>query len=179
MTATAVELLGEVGYEAAIPRLLEFLKFKYGRVYGEWDNHEMDVAVAAVKALAKFGKSIVPTFAKALKDGTDVDMEIVEALKKMGKPAVPALIQAVKFGSPWDVPGRAVEILGEIGDEAAVLTLVKALKDDNPSTRKKAAKAIGKIGDKRAVEPLKKALEDLNVDVRKAAKVALKSIQKK
>jgi HEAT repeat protein len=65
-------------------------------------------------------------------------------------------------------------VLGEIGDERAVGSLIKALEDEDCHPRMAAAEALGRIGDNRAVEPLIKALED--DEVRYAAEEALEKL---
>ncbi|MCO5381472.1 MAG: HEAT repeat domain-containing protein [Methanosarcina barkeri] len=54
--------------------------------------------------------------------------------------------------------------------------LIRALGDEDPNVRVRAAEALGRIGDKRAVVPLTDALNDENEMVRTFAKLGLKSI---
>ena len=65
-----------------------------------------------------------------------------------------------------------VEFWAKIG-KAAILPLIKALKDKDSDVRKNAVISLGKIGDSRAVIPLIKTLTDQDSWVRKEAARAL------
>jgi HEAT repeat protein len=70
----------------------------------------------------------------------------------------------------------SAEVLGEIGTEAAVSALVKALNDQEPEVRYYAARALGKIGTEAAVPGLVQALNDESFQVRSDAAKALGKI---
>jgi HEAT repeat protein len=53
----------------------------------------------------------------------------------------------------------AAEVLGNLGDDRAVLPLIAALQDSYGAVRRSAVQALGRLGDVRAVEPLMRALE--------------------
>ena len=60
----------------------------------------------------------------------------------------------------------AAEVLGMIGDDSAVDSLIAALRDDHWEVRAHAAEALGSIKDPRAVEPLIASLKDQDATVR-------------
>lgn len=102
---------------------------------------------------------LTPLFA-ALQDARhEVRAPAVAALLQVRDPeAVPQLLDALA------IPDRRVQslvatVLGEIGDQRAVLPLIKLLQTGDNSDvwsnpRAAAAQALGKLGDQRAVEPL-------------------------
>ena len=74
---------------------------------------------------------------------------------------------------------HAVEMLGIIGDEKAVDTLILCLKDKNRFVRQEAIAALGKIGGARLVEPLTRALaEETDKYVKSSINKALDKLQK-
>ncbi|HEY6564166.1 MAG TPA: HEAT repeat domain-containing protein [Pirellulaceae bacterium] len=77
----------------------------------------------------------------------------------------------------WDLQATAEDSLGRIGG-AAGPALVKALRDEDPKSRLRAAKILGRIGPdaKDAVNELVRVLEDPRIVVRKAAARALGQI---
>lgn len=93
-----------------------------------------------------------------IKLGRKIDME--SALEGMNSSAA-----VIRCESAW--------MLGNSRDKTAVIPLMDALKDDNPSVRWNAAKALGKIGDKRAFGPLVIMLKDPDDAVREDAVEAL------
>ena len=56
------------------------------------------------------------------------------------------LIKALASKQEAFIRGRTSEMLGVIGDQKAVLPLIKALKDENNSVRQRAAEALDKLG---------------------------------
>lgn len=68
--------------------------------------------------------------------------------------------QITELGSEdTSIQYRATEVLGNLGDNRAVLPLIATLKESNRELRKKAAQSLGKLGDPRAVTSLIKTLE--------------------
>jgi HEAT repeat protein len=109
-------------------------------------------------------------------------------MKEKAVPAIPFLIEILdnetklQWQKQWEgmkIPGRATspsreaaDALGKIG-EPAVEPLIEALKDKDPTVRKRVAEALMKIGDARAVMPLNAALKDEDAGVRTRAAIAL------
>jgi HEAT repeat protein len=74
--------------------------------------------------------------------------------------------------------GEAARLLGSVGDERAVPSLVRVLRESPPGARRKAAAALGQIASAEAVDPLIDALEDWEAPgVRVASSQALGSIK--
>lgn len=72
-----------------------------------------------------------------------------------GDQAVRALINTVQNDyEDLIVRGRAALMLGKLGDNRAVDSLIRALDAPGHQTPLNAAEALGKIGDPRAIEPL-------------------------
>jgi HEAT repeat protein len=61
---------------------------------------------------------------------------------------------------------RALEALGKLDSEAAILGLLQALEDKNSSVRLSAEEVLGKLGSEAAIPGLLQALEDKNSSVR-------------
>ena len=95
---------------------------------------------------------------RQLNDSNDfsVRLKAAEALCKVGKPAVEQLLEAVEDpATKWG----AITALGDIGDDRAIDSLLKATKSIDPQIRGGAVIALGKIGGERVVEPLIQILE--------------------
>lgn len=71
---------------------------------------------------------------------------------------------------------RAAQILGWIGDERAVTSLIWALKDKEPSVVGSAAWALGRIGNPKALSALHGLINNNNEDVRANAVEAVERI---
>jgi HEAT repeat protein len=108
-----------------------------------------------------------------------------QTLAQLGQPSVDPLLDSLRsaterarwattrtLGTIWSFPKivelgardtytrhQAAEVLGNVGDNRAVLPLVAALKDIDEGFRIKAARSLGKLGDSRAVDTLMRALE--------------------
>lgn len=108
----------------------------------------------------------------SLKDeDLNVQKNCARALVDIGEPAVKPLIQALE-SKKWRVRWYVAEILGEIGDKAAVHPLIKLLQDENNGVRSNSLIALVLIGEA-SVNPLIKALEDGNWQVKWYAAEAL------
>ena len=83
-----------------------------------------------------------------------------------------ALFRAL-FNENESVGIAAVEALGELGGERAVLSLIEILGSQKKNLRKAAAHVLGNLKDGRAIEPLINALIDDFGDVGRAAQNAL------
>lgn len=77
-------------------------------------------------------------------------------------------------GSRW----KAAEMLGRIGDPAAVEALIETLWDDDSRVRLKAAWALGQIGDQRAIHPLQRLYRMENEGAREIIAEALEEIKR-
>ncbi|MBI3820030.1 MAG: HEAT repeat domain-containing protein [Planctomycetes bacterium] len=113
----------------------------------------------------------------------------IGGLVTFGEAAIPGIVKIMDDRSlPVTVRFTAANVLGEIGEDAVVAPLLRALADDEFNVRRCAAFALGKVGDPRARKPLEElAAKDpyiyknplLRKDeylVRDAAKEALASL---
>ncbi len=74
---------------------------------------------------------------------------------------------------------HAVEMLGIIGDEKAIDSLILVLKDKDRFVRQEAIAALGKIGSAKLAEPLTQALnEEENEFVKDSIKKVLEKLRK-
>lgn len=74
---------------------------------------------------------------------------------------------------------KAAEILGRIGDPAAVEELIGTLWDDDERVRIKAAWALGQIGDEQAIAPLRRLYRMENEGVQEIITDALDAINRR
>ena len=80
------------------------------------------------------------------------------------------------FDDNPEIRHRSAEVLGEIGDERAVIPLINALKDEKHSVQWRAKEALRKIGSP-AVLPLIDKMDDEDPDIRRRAACALGDIR--
>ncbi|MFZ3208083.1 MAG: HEAT repeat domain-containing protein, partial [Geobacteraceae bacterium] len=90
-------------------------------------------------------------------DNVGLRNSAVELLERLGEQAMPNLCRHVDDPDN-DVRKFVLDILGNIGDVAAVPLLVRALDDPDPNVSAAAAENLGKIGDPRAIPDLLRAL---------------------
>ncbi|HID57271.1 TPA: HEAT repeat domain-containing protein [Candidatus Poribacteria bacterium] len=97
-----------------------------------------------------------------------------EALVKIGNPASNALCATLNRSDlPTEVEKDLVEVLGEIGDPDALLTLEKCASATDPVVRMESIIALYRLGRKEYTAQILKALDDPNVEVRRLASRAL------
>lgn len=142
-----VYALSKIAHPAAFETLMKALEDPnvYSRAHAAW-------------GLGFIGdERAVPALIARL-DDYDIRNALIGALVKIGKPAVEPLIQSLfhRSNRRYDVfsrRGRAIEALGEIKDERAVLPLIQIM-ESGKGDPIKAARALGEIGDPRALIPL-------------------------
>lgn len=159
---SAIILLGEIGDEAAVPVLIQFLN-SWNSTLSEAagdalvmigtpavssliDNLKISrfqTSNKAAKVLGEIGdEAAIPALAAVLKDKNfHGDYEVVEALGRIGQPAVPAIIEASKNDL---VKNAAKRCLVEIG-EPAIPILITALLNENVFARSLAASALEEL----------------------------------
>jgi len=99
--------------------------------------------------------------------------------KMKASEAVLPLISALEKDDGLHVRINAARALALIGDERALGSLIKALKNTHPfygAIREHAAEALGNLGNPEAIDPLIAALRVKNIEVRVAAIIALGKI---
>jgi len=122
------------------------------------DAHEGD-APAITHALGEIASPNALRALVASLDRRDVNIAARAALRRAGGPALPFLRRRVRDPSG---PGAvaAIEVLGAIGDHAAVPTLVPIARRAEPPIRRAAIAALGQIGDPRAADVVRAALAE-------------------
>ncbi|NET56426.1 MAG: CHAT domain-containing protein [Symploca sp. SIO2E6] len=141
----AVEALGHIGSESAIPILMEALQ--HSDYYIHWK---------AMEALGEIGtEGAVVALIETLKHSEDYFCRrVVEALGQIGSEhAILALQEALQH-SDSSVRWKAVEALGKIGTESVIPTLIKSLQHSDDYVRLSAVEALGKIGNESALPSL-------------------------
>jgi len=116
------------------------------------------------------------------KDGSKKYKEAYETLMESLREQVPALIEILLHDEDIEIRKEIASLLGNIGDDRAVDSLIKALNDpgvvkerewigysgryvmvDKYPVRERAASALADIGDSRAVEPMIEALRKYGI----------------
>ncbi|TYO92004.1 HEAT repeat domain-containing protein [Desulfallas thermosapovorans] len=146
--AIAAHRLGETGDATAVHPLIEALL-----------DEERVVRDNAVESLGKIGPGAIVPLINILadQDNHQLSGEVSRALVKIGTRAVKPLVCLMeKCLKNCDevIFTRVASVLGEIGGPEAVLPLINALNEKNPSIRLDSIRALGKIGDGRAVKPI-------------------------
>jgi len=154
----AVDALGRIGDARTIDALIDAL-------LRDVHDADFDVHKSAVIALGKIGDARVvggPIAALWCRSweagGRELQKYAIDALVQIGAPAVDALIGAVHDGLS-DVPERAAEALGRIGDARAIDALIDALFSETLWLPASATQALVQIGAP-AVNALIGALHD-------------------
>ena len=110
-------------------------------------------------------------------DNAGLRNSAVEVLERLGNRAVPVLCRYGEFPD-HDVRKFVLDILGSIGDDAALPIMVKALDDPEPNVSAAAAENLGKIGNPGAVPFLLQSLEKTDIWLRYTILEALGKIGK-
>ena len=167
--AAAIEALGWMGSERAVPSILVALTDK-----------ENKFRLCAVRALGRIGGELAASrLVEALRDGDYlVGISAAEELGKMtGSQVLPALLEAVRDKNIlFYVQGAAVSALGKIGGEKALTAVLESLDGESYVLRLAAAQSLGVIGGERAITGLSKALQDNEMNIRWSAVMALGKI---
>ncbi|SIO66439.1 putative membrane-bound dehydrogenase domain-containing protein [Singulisphaera sp. GP187] len=167
----AVAAVRETGDRDALPAV---------RLLVDRDS-DTSIRVAAAKALGALeDKEALPGLIATLRvAGTPEPVRdaALEAVETIGSDvAVKALVDLLGTGDtgPASRRVRLLAALGRFKAQAAVVTIVGALRDPSPEVRAAAAEALGRIGQLAGVDvPLRALLTDPAVEVRKAAITAL------
>jgi HEAT repeat protein len=142
--------LGMIGDAAAAPVLTEALRDQETLVRKE--------AAAALRAIGD--AAAVPALAEALGDhDRPVRRAVAGALVWFKEAAIPHMLDLLRDPRP-DVRLAASEILGEIGDLAAITGLIEASDDAEADVRAASVEALGKLGSPASVKRLIECLND-------------------
>jgi HEAT repeat protein len=129
----------------------------------------------AAWALREIGDpTIAAPLAAALKDPNADAAHVVWLLRHLGGEQTTEQLAALLEDPDAKARARAVGVLGQLEDTAAVAPLIAALKDRDPAVRRAAIGALLEIGDDRAKKPLQELVAwDIKPSVREAAEEAL------
>jgi len=165
----SAKALVEIG-DPAVELLIEYLRYR---------EEKSTVHIGVANILSKIGtKKVVDLLLEKLMDyNWRVRTAAAMAIKEIGDSRViDPLLQILFKDERRDNREYAEVALGEIG-EPVVEQLIRALKDEEPDIRVRAARLLGKIKDFRAIKPLTEVLsKDGNFDVKMVAKRALEKI---
>lgn len=152
----AADVLGRIGAAEAVPALKEAMK-----------KQERSVSRASALALGKIkDDSAVVALVDALQY-EDLRLIAVENLMVQHVAATPALIWIAEDQlQDSSLRSIAINVLGLIGKESAIPSLIGALQDNNAEIRQEAAKALGLMECKSAVPALIERLRDPHAGVR-------------
>ncbi|MBK9927890.1 MAG: HEAT repeat domain-containing protein [Anaerolineales bacterium] len=167
--ARAAIALGRIGEKQALDPLLNALKAA-----------EDEVRIGACLGLGFFkDPSTFDDITNILLDDPKIEVRqaAAKALGNTGHPAAMQYLMEALHDSYWwyereVAAGDLLSAIEKMGD-AAVESLIEALKDKEGTVRKFAAILLGRLKDPRAIEPLGMALYDLHHDVGKVAAEAL------
>ncbi len=166
--ARAAEVLGLLGVAEAVPALVEALRDPY--------EDTLSVKVVVAEALARIrDPAVIPLLVKELRVIDEWSSpRVAEALVRFRSTATPFLVELLREDERSGAAVWAARVLGRIGDQTAVPTLMERLRDRQDAMRTAAAEALGAIGDRRAIRALIQAtLRDPIAQVRAHAAAAL------
>ena len=148
----AAHTLGKIGHADATDALITVL-----------DDDEETVVMKAVLALGQIGDAnALPALVSLLdQECPTIFPTLMNTLQSFGKDALPYLFQVITHVD-WQVRERVIDILGAIGDEAAIPTLITALPDDHWQVQFSAATALTSIGGQDATDALRNNQHELD-----------------
>ena len=155
----AARALGELGDRAAVPALVDALRRRIPEPDDESHAEHASRAAAAV-ALGKIGDpAAAEPLLEAIADPFNLGTAASTALGRLDPPPVARIVEAAGDADSWR-RARAAMALGEIGDHAALDTIVGLTADAEEHVRRAAAAALDKLRDPRAAGALKRLLEN-------------------
>ncbi len=141
----AVELLGGLGVETAVPEVVARI-----------DDQDGEVARTAVRSLGRIGSTqALPALLMAVdSDDYEVpDIYLTLAMLRMGPAAVEPLEDALRVHGPG-ARTAAAQVLGWLGEPRALGPLTEAVQDPEPQVRAAAVGALGRLGMPEAFEAI-------------------------
>lgn len=139
--------------------------------------YDPDSAVVAKAAFALYqigDAAAVPALVSLLgHNDADVQTMLITVLSHFGSDAVSALVRAAE-SERWQVREQVVEILGAIGDAAAVPTLLKALHDAEWQVRFASLMALNEIDSTETRPALREMIDDPDSRVQGLARQLLR-----
>jgi len=152
--ALAADHLGAMRHPAAVAALA-------GALY----DADLDVRTVAARALGMIGGDdawdhLVQRLLSGSGDEPDISLRVLKSILVSGGPAVVARL-VDSLGHPrWRIRSAVVDVLGNIGANAAGPQLAEMLSDPEPDVRAKVARVLGQLGYGPAVPALHNVLDD-------------------
>ncbi len=160
--------LGKIGNEAAVPILVEAVKFGDPDLTSETTNSL--IMIGDVRA--------IPVFKENANDAKyRVRIGCLRGLYKLAEDqeAIPVLIAALRDEHP-EVRRTAATFIGWKDYQDAVPSLVQCLRDEDVRVRKAAVSSLANIKDSTAVSSLIRVLGDKDIEIREKALEAIRVI---
>jgi len=140
------------------------------------EDPDVNVRKAAMAALRRVSAWAVTPLIHALSgDELDERIRAVSRLLDQGKASILPLTELLTNEEPT-VRASAAEVLGALGDAAAIDSLERALGDDNARVRLSVSHALGRIKHSRSASTLARLLEDQDSKVVAAAAAGLEGL---
>jgi hypothetical protein len=160
--------LGKIGNTAAVPILLEAVKFE-----------NLDLTSEVINSLITIGDArAIPLFKQEVVSSKHrVRIGCLRGLYKLAdnEDAMPLLIEALRDGHP-EVRRTALTFIGWKDYTGAVPSVIQCLRDGEPRVRRAAVSTLANLKDGAAVPHLINVLGDKDIEVREKALEALKVI---
>ncbi|MRS04388.1 hypothetical protein EG832_14410, partial [bacterium] len=120
-----------------------------------FDRKDADIRIAAAKALGEMRNPVaIDGLIMMLGHPYELDRyRASQVLLLFGDSAREPLHIALRNGTD-PIREEAATLLGQVGNEDAVLPLIAALKDPNGKVHKNAVKSLGMLKDERAIDPI-------------------------
>jgi HEAT repeat protein len=165
MRAGLIIILGRIGDKRASPTLMKALNEK-----------SEEIVAAAAYSLGKLKEEkATPLLIPLLSHSSEyIRQTVTKAIEKIGDPAIPILIKDMEQ-RPLNTRYLIVNILGKIGGEQAVDTLLVTLKDNNEYIRLSSAYALSELGNNRGYNL---AIQYLNHSRPEYQFLAIKTLEK-
>jgi HEAT repeat protein len=194
----AAEALGRIGDQRAVPYLLKMVDDEDESVIlkalgalrkiqdpaaassvMELLQHENSrIRQRAADVLGKIGDAVIAErLEQILKNDRSEDVR-AGAAKALGEIRDPGSVDVLidSLHDAFSIRCRSIVALGEIGDDAALPSLLAMLKDPAPEIRYHAALALAEIGHEAAIKNIQPLLDDSNAMVRRGAAKALETL---
>lgn len=147
----AIEILGEIGKEKAIPFLIQTLNKSNGEMVYYVEPQFLRIGISGIKPLIEVLKN------SELNRGTREAAAYI--LSKFGEPAVNPLISLLESGEDDYTRYLAIFSLGRIKDSRALNPIKKYLYDENKEIQEIVIETLGEIGTRKELEDLRKIKE--------------------
>jgi HEAT repeat protein len=165
----AVGSLGKIGSERGIDPLIEAV-----------NDENLYVRRAAVSVLGdlKPEKAVLPLVGAMRDDDWQVRLQVPDILIRFGSGVEEHFLEALKDENKWTKMG-AINVLGRLKSDDAVLPLISLLEDQEQMVRDEAAVGLSRINSRTALDPLFDLLEHERSYVREEAAWVLGEMKSK